>query len=81
MTVTCAQVSAIRGGVTVVIDTNELVPGDVVVCNTGEKLPADIRLVTSNNFKCDQSSLTGESKAVKKSGRIGSRKPLEVHFQ
>jgi magnesium-transporting ATPase (P-type) len=48
------------------------------VCNTGEKLPADIRIVNFTNFKCDQSSLTGEPDAIKKNADIGDEKPLEA---
>jgi sodium/potassium-transporting ATPase subunit alpha len=71
-------VSAVRDGKTVVIEAKLLVPGDVVVCNTGEKLAADVRVVTYTNFKCDQSSLTGEPDAIKKNNVVGDPKPLEV---
>ena len=48
------------------------------MCNTGEKLAADVRIVTFTNFKCDQSSLTGEPDAIKKNAEIGEAKPLEA---
>jgi len=48
------------------------------VCNTGEKMPADVRVVTFTNFKCDQSSLTGEPDAIKKNADVGDAKPLEA---
>jgi len=72
------MVSAVRDGRTVVMEAKQLVPGDVVVCNTGEKLPADVRVVTYTNFKCDQSSLTGEPDAIKKNNLVGDPKPLEA---
>mmetsp|Transcript_11153 Transcript_11153/g.14436 ORF Transcript_11153/g.14436 Transcript_11153/m.14436 type:complete len:1144 (-) Transcript_11153:259-3690(-) len=72
------MVSCIRDRSTIVIPARELVPGDVVICNTGEKLPADVRIVTFTNFKCDQSSLTGEPDAIKKNADIGDQKPLEA---
>ena len=72
------MVSCVRDSTTVVIPARELVPGDVVICNTGEKLPADVRVVTFTNFKCDQSSLTGEPDAIKKNSEIGDEKPLEA---
>ena len=72
------MVSAVRDSKVVVIPARELVPGDVVVCNTGEKLPADVRIVTFTNFKCDQSSLTGEPDAIKKNDEVGEERPLEA---
>jgi sodium/potassium-transporting ATPase subunit alpha len=72
------MVSAVRDGKMVTLEAALLVPGDVVVCNTGEKLPADVRVVTYTNFKCDQSSLTGEPDAIKKNDKIGDEKPLEA---
>jgi len=72
------MVSAVRDGKTVMLPARELVPGDCVVCNTGEKLPADVRVVAFTNFKCDQSSLTGEPDAIKKNADIGDEKPLEA---
>ena len=52
-----------RDGQSVEVDSVELVPGDIVVLNEGEKVPADIRLIEikSASFEVDQSSLTGES--------------------
>jgi sodium/potassium-transporting ATPase subunit alpha len=72
------MVSAVRDGRTITLPARELVPGDCVVCNTGEKLPADVRIVNFTNFKCDQSSLTGEPDAIKKNADIGDEKPLEA---
>lgn len=72
------MVSVIRDGTTKVLPARELVPGDMVICNTGEKLPADVRIVKFTNFKCDQSSLTGEPDAIKKNAEIGDEKPLEA---
>lgn len=51
----------IRDGKVVVVDAWELVPGDVVDMGDGDQVPADIRVMTSNELKVDNSSLTGES--------------------
>ena len=48
------------------IDSRELVPGDIVLLESGDQIPADIRLLTSHNLEIDESLLTGESIAVLK---------------
>lgn len=46
---------------------NELVPGDIVTFTTGDRVPADVRLITAVDLEVDESSLTGETDARKKS--------------
>ena len=48
------------------IDANTLTVGDIVVLEEGSKVPADLVLIESNSLSCDESQLTGESKAVAK---------------
>ncbi|MGD0916611.1 MAG: cation-translocating P-type ATPase, partial [Thermodesulfobacteriota bacterium] len=45
---------------------NEIVPGDIVVLRTGDKIPADCRLIQEMNLRVDEAPLTGESKSVRK---------------
>ncbi len=48
------------------VDVVELVPGDLVSLNVGSVVPADLRLITSNDLQCDESIVTGESMPVTK---------------
>jgi Ca2+-transporting ATPase len=48
------------------IDTAELVPGDVVILNAGDRVPADLRLLEAASLRAEESTLTGESAAVEK---------------
>ena len=55
-----------RGGEVCEIDAEELVPGDVVLLDSGAKVPADLRLLEAHRLTIDESLLTGESDAVNK---------------
>jgi Ca2+-transporting ATPase len=63
------EVKALRDGVTSVIQSKELVVGDIVIVDAGDFVPADSRLVNSASLKVDESSLTGESVPVQKDSR------------
>lgn len=56
----------IRNGILEVVPAKELVPGDVVVLDTGDYIPADLRVIEAVNLKSQESSLTGESVPVEK---------------
>jgi P-type Ca2+ transporter type 2C len=56
----------IRNGKKERIESKYLVPGDIVLLEAGQKIPADIRLVNLTDFRVDESLLTGESKPVQK---------------
>ncbi|MCB9813530.1 MAG: cation-transporting P-type ATPase [Pseudomonadales bacterium] len=50
-----------RNGELQIIDTKNLVIGDIVILKAGDAVPADIRIIESNNVSIDESTLTGES--------------------
>jgi len=60
-------VTAVRGGAPTRIEVTHLVPGDVVHLDIGSIVPADLRLLASNELECDESILTGESVPAAKS--------------
>ncbi|TEU08475.1 MAG: HAD family hydrolase, partial [Anaerolineales bacterium] len=55
-----------RDGHRVTVSASELTPGDLVVLETGNYIPADLRLVESVNLRVEEASLTGESVPVEK---------------
>ncbi|MCD6457590.1 MAG: cation-translocating P-type ATPase [Thermoproteales archaeon] len=63
---TTPTATVIRDGKEVTIPTKEIVPGDILVLNAGDKVPADARVIEAHNLKVDEASLTGESVAVTK---------------
>ncbi|GAB9477197.1 hypothetical protein Gpo141_00014259, partial [Globisporangium polare] len=60
------QSTVVRDGVQQVVDSKNLVPGDIVLLITGDVVPADIRLLHSSDLKVNEMLLTGESEDVAK---------------
>ncbi|NLL35963.1 MAG: HAD-IC family P-type ATPase, partial [Fretibacterium sp.] len=60
----------LRGGETVETDSEELVPGDVVVLDAGRFIPCDLRLLETASLRVDESALTGESVPVEKDATL-----------
>ena len=58
----------IRNGATTIVPADTLVPGDIVLLESGDIIPADLRLIESSNLKIEEASLTGESVPVEKNG-------------
>ncbi|WP_394906271.1 cation-translocating P-type ATPase [uncultured Mesonia sp.] len=63
------KATVIREGIRQVVDTATLVPGDIVVLETGQIIPADIRLISSVNLQVEEAALTGESVPVYKNAK------------
>jgi Ca2+-transporting ATPase len=61
--------SVLRDNMEIEISARELVPGDIILLRTGDKIPADARLIEAINLKADEASLTGESVSVEKTGK------------
>jgi magnesium-transporting ATPase (P-type) len=61
-----ARATVLRCGERHQIDATELVPGDIVLLESGDKVPADLRLTAVKNLRVVESALTGESAPVEK---------------
>ncbi|MCD1295284.1 ATPase [Methanocella sp. CWC-04] len=65
-TLTSPKAQVIRNGIVEEVDSETLVPGDIVLLASGTKVPADIRLFETIRLEIDEAALTGESLGVKK---------------
>jgi Ca2+-transporting ATPase len=66
----------IRDGIEIRIPGREVVPGDIVIINEGDRVPADGEIIESLNLQIDESIITGESLPVDKSILIGNKQLL-----
>jgi calcium-translocating P-type ATPase len=62
-----AEARTLRNGHTAMIPAEQLVPGDIVFLESGDKIPADIRLIEVKNLRTEEAALTGESVPSEKS--------------
>ena len=65
-TMTAATCKVIRDGKQMVVHSDELVPGDIVVLEAGDAVPADGRIIENASLKIEEAALTGESVPVNK---------------
>jgi calcium-translocating P-type ATPase len=63
-----AEARTMRSGETRMIPSEQLVPGDVVLLESGDKVPADLRLIEAKNLRTEEAALTGESVPAEKTG-------------
>ncbi|OTF77675.1 hypothetical protein BLA29_002373 [Euroglyphus maynei] len=70
--------TVIREGQKLTVPAEEVVVGDVIEIKSGDRIPADIRILKSQGCKVDNSSLTGESEAQTRSPELTHDNPLET---
>ena len=78
-----AETSAtvLRDGKELIVPDTEVIPGDIIVLQEGEKVPADARIIFANTLKVDEASLTGESEPVTKTDTVVPADNLPVTDQ
>ncbi len=64
-----AEARTLRGGQTRMTPAEELVPGDIVLLESGDKVPADLRLTDVKNLRTEEAALTGESVPAEKTSQ------------
>lgn len=70
--------SIIRDGIMAPLGAGEIVPGDLIRLKSGDKIPADCRVISCNGMKVDQSMITGESEPVDVVETAVDLNPLEA---
>ncbi len=68
------KAAVLRNNEVEAIDAANLVPGDIIILETGAKIPADGRIIEAVNFKTQEATLTGESMPVRKDAKVISEK-------
>ncbi|MEJ2296095.1 MAG: HAD-IC family P-type ATPase, partial [Candidatus Lokiarchaeota archaeon] len=64
------KASVLREGIQFEIPTREILPGDIILVDQGDKIPADARIISLTNLTIEEASLTGESEPVEKDRAI-----------
>ena len=73
--------TVLRNGQSVVIPSQEVVPGDIVLLHSGDKVPADMRLLEVHDLKVNESVLTGESLPAEKNADIFALRVLPYTYR
>ena len=72
------KAKVIREGITKEINAEEIVPGDIIILEAGNYVPADCRLLESHNLKIEESSLTGETEPVLKDANMIAKNDVSL---
>ena len=72
------QTKVLRAGQVAEVVSTEIVPGDIVILDTGDIIPADLRLIEAVNLKIQESALTGESVPVEKTDVLLEEKEIPL---
>ncbi len=64
------KATVLREGKELIVPDSEVVPGDIIILQEGEKVPADARIITATNLKIDEAAMTGESEPVQKIAEV-----------
>ena len=75
------KAKVIRNNISSDINAEELVPGDIVILEAGNYVPADCRLIESYNLKVEESSLTGETESILKDADMICKKNISLGDQ
>lgn len=75
------KVRVLRNNKEMLIDSAELVVGDYIFLESGDKIAADLRIIEAHNFTVDESILTGESVAVEKNNKVLANKEQSITSQ
>lgn len=67
-----------RDGAVTQIDANKIVPGDIVILDAGDRVPADGRVIVVANLQVEEAALTGESMAVEKNSDVITKKDIPL---
>jgi Ca2+-transporting ATPase len=79
--ISALKATVLRDGKQIEIETRELVPGDIVILDQGDKIPADGRIIEFMNFSVDEAPLTGESEPVEKNSYLIDKINIPVQDQ
>ena len=79
--ISALKANVLRDGKSIEIETRDLVPGDIMLLNQGDKIPADGRIIEFVNFNIDEAPLTGESEPVEKDSSILDKEAIPLQSQ
>lgn len=71
----------LRDGKVITIQASDIVPGDIVILESGDRIPADGSLLMAENLTIDESLLTGESIPVEKSASVDKESQIKIYKQ